>query len=99
MNIDTKAIRKFRTKMAALLILKKTLTVATVWGLVWGTIIIVLRAPPAPISGCRWSDTCHRLCNRVSVTSNSDANCPPGESRQTQWCWWTDDGGGVRGTG
>ena len=44
MNTDNKAIRKFRTKIAALLILKKTLTVATVWGLVWGTVIIVLRA-------------------------------------------------------
>ena len=44
MNIDTKAIRKFRTKMAALLILKKTLAVVTVWGLVWGTVVIVLRA-------------------------------------------------------
>ena len=44
MNIDTKAIHKFRTKMAALLILKKTLTIVTVWGLVWGTVVIVLRA-------------------------------------------------------
>ena len=44
MNIDNKAIRKFRTKMAALLILKKTLAVVTVWGLVWGTAVIVLRA-------------------------------------------------------
>ena len=44
MNIDNKTIRKFRTKMAALLILKKTLAVATVWGLVWGTVVIILRA-------------------------------------------------------
>ena len=44
MNIDNKTIRKFRTKMAALLILKKTLTLATAWGLVWGTVVIVLRA-------------------------------------------------------
>ncbi len=44
MNIDNKTIRKFRIKMAALLILKKTLAVATVWGLVWGTVVIILRA-------------------------------------------------------
>lgn len=44
MNTDKKTIRKFRTKMAALLILKKALAVATVWGLVWGTVVIVLRA-------------------------------------------------------
>ena len=44
MNIDNKIIRKFRTKMAALLILKKALAVATVWGLVWGTVVIILRA-------------------------------------------------------
>ena len=44
MNIDSKAIRKFRIKMAALLILKKTLAVVTVWGLIWGTVVIVLRA-------------------------------------------------------
>ncbi len=44
MNIDNKAIRKFRIKMAVLLILKKTLAVATVWALVWGTVVIILRA-------------------------------------------------------
>jgi len=44
MNTDSKAIRKFRIKMAALLILKKTFAVATVWGLIWGTCVIVLRA-------------------------------------------------------
>ena len=44
MNIDNKTIRKFRLKMAALLILKKTLAFATIWGLVWGTAVIVLRA-------------------------------------------------------
>ena len=43
MNIDNKTIRKFRIKMAALLILKKILAVATVWGLIWGTVVIVLR--------------------------------------------------------
>ena len=44
MNIDNKVIRKFRIKMAALLILKRTLAFVTVWGLVWGTVVIVLRA-------------------------------------------------------
>ena len=44
MNTDNKTIRKFRIKMAALLILKETLTITTVWGLVWGTVVIVLRA-------------------------------------------------------
>ena len=43
MNIDSKAIRRFRIKMAALLILKKTLAFVTIWGLVWGTGVIVLR--------------------------------------------------------
>lgn len=44
MNTDNRSIRKFRTKVAALLILKKTLAVVTVWGLAWGTVVIVLRA-------------------------------------------------------
>ncbi len=44
MNADNKTISKFRIKMAAILILRRTLTLATVWGLVWGTAIIVLRA-------------------------------------------------------
>lgn len=44
MNTDNRSIRRFRTKVAALLILKKTLTFVTVWGLVWGTVVIVLRA-------------------------------------------------------
>ena len=43
MNTDNKAIRKFRIKMAMLLILKKTLAVATVWVLAWGTVVIILR--------------------------------------------------------
>ena len=43
MNTDNKAIRKFRIKMAMLLILKKTLAVATVWALAWGTVVIILR--------------------------------------------------------
>ena len=44
MNIDNKIIRKFRIKLAVLLILKNLLAFATVWGLLWGTVIIVLRA-------------------------------------------------------
>lgn len=44
MNADNKTIQRFRIKMATLLILRRTLTVTTVWGLVWGTAIIVLRA-------------------------------------------------------
>ena len=44
MNIENRAIRKFRIKMAALLILRKALFVATAWGLLWGTVVIVLRA-------------------------------------------------------
>ena len=43
MNTDNKAIRKFRIKVAMLLILKKTLAVATVWALAWGTVVIILR--------------------------------------------------------
>lgn len=44
MNADNKTIQRFRFKMAMVLILRRTLTVTTVWGLVWGTAIIVLRA-------------------------------------------------------
>ncbi|RKU11613.1 hypothetical protein C6502_07925 [Candidatus Poribacteria bacterium] len=44
MNTDNKTIRRFRIKMAALLILKNILAFATVWGLLWGTVVIVLRA-------------------------------------------------------
>ncbi len=44
MNADNKTIGKFRIKIAALLILRRTLTVTTVWGLVWGTVTVVLRA-------------------------------------------------------
>ena len=44
MNIENRAIREFRIKMAALLILRKVLLAATVWGLLWGTVVIVLRA-------------------------------------------------------
>ena len=44
MNTDTKALRKFRTKMAALLILKKTLAAVTIWCLISGIVVIVLRA-------------------------------------------------------
>ena len=55
MNTDNKTIRAFRTKMAAFLILKKTLTVTTIWGLVWGTVVIVLRVaigmPPLILLG------------------------------------------------
>ncbi|MDE0299485.1 MAG: hypothetical protein OXN17_12705 [Candidatus Poribacteria bacterium] len=44
MSIENRAIREFRIKMASLLILKKVLLAATVWGLLWGTVVIVLRA-------------------------------------------------------
>ena len=44
MNIENRRIREFRIKMAALLILRKILFAATVWGLLWGTVVIVLRA-------------------------------------------------------
>ena len=44
MNIETRAIREFRIKMAALLILRKVLLATTVWGLLWGTVVIVMRA-------------------------------------------------------
>ena len=44
MNTENKKIRKFRIRVAALLILKNILVFATVWGLIWGTVVIVLRA-------------------------------------------------------
>lgn len=44
MNSGEKAIRWYRIKLAMLMVLKKMLAAATVWGLLWGTAIIVLRA-------------------------------------------------------
>ena len=44
MNSDEKAVRWFRIKLAMFLVLKKVLAAATVWGLLWGTAVIVLRA-------------------------------------------------------
>ena len=44
MNSDEKAIRWFKIKLTILLVLKNVLAAATVWGLLWGTAVIVLRA-------------------------------------------------------
>ena len=44
MDTENQTIRKFRIRMVALLILKRTLAFATVWGLIWGTMVIVIRA-------------------------------------------------------
>ncbi len=44
MSRDDKSIRTFRIKLSAILVLKKTLAAATIWGLLWGTAVIVLRA-------------------------------------------------------
>ena len=104
MNTDNKTIRKFRIRMAALLILKNILAFATVWGLIWGTVVIVLRAvigmpPVVLIDRCYRSDSCHRLCSCISVASNSDTNRSPSESGQTRWCRWVGDGSRNRRTG
>lgn len=44
MNSEEKAIRWFRIKLTSTLVLKNVLLAATVWGLLWGTAVIVLRA-------------------------------------------------------
>ena len=55
MHSDEKAVRWFRTKLAILLVLKKIFAFATVWGLLWGTAVIILRAtvgmPPLSLLG------------------------------------------------
>jgi hypothetical protein len=43
MNIQDKAIQRFRRHLAALLVLKYALPLATLWSFVWGTVVIALR--------------------------------------------------------
>jgi hypothetical protein len=44
MDLPNKAIQQFRWRLAALLVLKHVLPLATLWGFVWGTAVIALRA-------------------------------------------------------
>jgi hypothetical protein len=44
MNPADRTIRRFRRYLAMLLVLKYTLPLATVWGFIWGTAVLVLRA-------------------------------------------------------
>jgi hypothetical protein len=44
MDLQTKAIQRFRRHLAALFVLKFALPLATLWGFVWGTGVIALRA-------------------------------------------------------
>lgn len=43
MDIQDKAIQRFRRHLALLFVLKYTLPLATLWGFVWGTAVIALR--------------------------------------------------------
>ena len=44
MDLHNKAIQRFRRHLATLFVLKYTLPLATFWGFVWGTAVLVLRA-------------------------------------------------------
>ncbi|MHB1421727.1 MAG: hypothetical protein ACYC3I_00745 [Gemmataceae bacterium] len=44
MDLQDKAIRRFRRHLAALFVLKYAVPLATVWGFVWGTAVLALRA-------------------------------------------------------
>jgi hypothetical protein len=44
MDLQDKSIRRFRRQLAALLVLKYALPLATAWGFLWGTAVLVLRA-------------------------------------------------------
>lgn len=44
MDIQDKAIQRFRRNLATLFVLKYALPLATLWGFVWGTAVIALRA-------------------------------------------------------
>jgi hypothetical protein len=44
MNLQDKAIRRFRRHLATLFVLKYALPLATVWAFLWGTAVLVLRA-------------------------------------------------------
>ena len=92
MDIDNKAIRKFRIRMAALLILKKILAFATVWGLIWGTVVIVIRAtigmPPLTLLtgaiglivaiGCAVALALRQIPTRTALRANLDKHSGAG---------------------
>lgn len=44
MDLPNKAIQQFRRQLAAVFVLKYALPLATVWGFIWGTAVLVLRA-------------------------------------------------------
>jgi hypothetical protein len=44
MDLPNKAIQRFRRHLAILFVLKYALPLATIWGFVWGTAVLVLRA-------------------------------------------------------
>ena len=92
MNTDNKTIRKFRIKLAALLILKNLLALATVWGLLWGTVVIVLRAtigmPPLAllagaiglivVIGCAAAIALRQLPTRTALRASLDKHSGAG---------------------
>ena len=99
MNIENKAIREFRIKMAALLILRKVLLGGNCVGtsLGYGGHCLACRRGNAPLDAtCRWNraDTCPSLGGRGGTASTSGANCRASESRQTKCFRRIDDGSG-----
>ncbi len=44
MDLQNKAIHRFRRQLAVLFILKYALPLATLWGFLWGTAVLILRA-------------------------------------------------------
>ena len=92
MNIDNKIIRKFRIKIAVLLILKNILAFATVWALLWGMVVIVLRAtvgmPPFTlltgaiglivVIGCAAAIALRQIPTRTALRANLDKHSGAG---------------------
>ena len=101
MNIENRAIREFRIKMAAYVNPEK----GTFGGNCVGTSLgngchcFACRRGNAPLDATRrWNraDTCPSLGGRGGTASTSGANCRTSESRQTQCFRRIDDGSGNR---
>lgn len=54
MAIPNKAMQRFRRRLTALFVLKYALPLATLWGFVWGTAVIALRAAGAERKPLLW---------------------------------------------
>jgi hypothetical protein len=62
MNLQNKAIQRFRRHLAVLFVLKFALPLATVWGFVWGTAVIALRAAGVERKPLLWGLTGLAVC-------------------------------------